>query len=356
MEGALSHGCRRGAFAIPEAPWRSPMRPTDPSSADNAEAAIREAAREWFVALLDAPTPARQAAFEAWLRADPAHFAAYQAVEAAWLAAEKPGQRLADAESAELGQYLRAMDEAKGERKTFRRLSTLSVILAVVLAGSIWLERPGLLQDLGADHVTARGEQRRVILADGTTVLMDADSAMAELGGGGERRVRLLRGGAFFEVQPSAIPFVVEADNGEIKVLGTGFDVRLLSEGGLVTLEHGRVSVGTDAEAGTTVLEPGQRVRFSADGVGAAETVDLADALAWRGGRFVFYRARLADVVGEIERYRRGRIVIATSTLADERVTGSFALNDTDAALASLQASVGFRMTSVAGRLTVIGP
>jgi transmembrane sensor len=60
--------------------------------------------------------------------------------------------------------------------------------------------------------------------------------------------------------------------------------------------------------------------------------------------------------VSEIQRYRRGRIVIATSRLAEERVTGSISLADTDVALASLQASLGFRMTTVAGRLTVIGP
>lgn len=336
---------------------RTPMPATDRSSADSSEAGNRDVAREWFVALLDAPTPARQAEFEAWLRSDPAHLEAYEAVEAAWLASEKPGERLAEAESEELGLYLKEMDKAKGEKKTFRRLSTFSLILAVALAGGIWLERPGLLQNLGADYVTARGEQRSITLADGSIALLDADSAMAEVDGAGERRVRLIRGGAFFEVMPSTTPFIVEADNGEVRVLGTGFDVRLLSDGGLVTLEHGRVSVATDdGHAATTVLQPGQQVRFGAAGVGTAENVNLADALAWRGGRFVFYRTRLADVISEIERYRRGRIIIATETLADERVTGSFSLNDTDAALASLQAGVGFRMNSLAGRFTVIGP
>lgn len=332
------------------------MSSNDHSQPDRSEAEIREEAREWFVALLEAPTAARRAEFEQWLHADRAHFEAYRAVEVTWHATEKPGQRLAEKEADELAVYLKAMDKAKSQKKTFRRLSTLSVFLAFILAGAIWLERPGLLQDLTADYVTERGERRSLALADGSSVLLDADSALAEDYTSSERRVRLMRGGAFFNVVPSSVPFIVEAANGEVRVLGTGFDVRLLDDGGLVTLEHGSVSVTTDRATTATVLAPGQQVRFGPGGIGAVENVELGDALAWRGGRFIFYRARLADVVHEIQRYRTGRIVIATSALADERVTGSFSLSDTDAALSSLQASVGFRMNTVAGRFTVIGP
>jgi transmembrane sensor len=97
-------------------------------------------------------------------------------------------------------------------------------------------------------------------------------------------------------------------------------------------------------------------VRFGPQGVADVQSVALEDALAWRGGRYTFYQARLADVVAEIERYRKGRILVMGSSLADERVTGSFSLDDTDAALQSLQASVGFNLHSLGGRLTIIGP
>lgn len=308
------------------------------------------------MALLDEPTPALQREFEEWLRADPAHFEAYQAVETTWHETEKPGQRLAEKEADELAIYLKEMDKAKSDKKTFRRLSILSVVLALLLGGGVWLERPGFFQNLTADFTTERGERRTVMLSDGSSVLLDADSALADEYTSAERRVRLIRGGAFFDVRPSSTPFIVEAANGEVRVLGTGFDVRLLDDGGLVTLEHGSVSVSIDHESRTTVLEPGQQVRFGAGGIDAVQNVELQDALAWRGGRFIFYRARLADVVQVIQRYRRGRVVIATSKLSEERVTGSFSLSDTDAALSSLQASVGFRMNTVAGRLTVVGP
>lgn len=332
------------------------MRRADQPPQNRSEALLREEARQWFVSLLEQPSAAKRAEFEKWLRADPAHFEAYGAVEAAWQAAEKPGRRLADKEAAQLAVYLEAMDKAKAQKKTFRRLSTLSVLLAVVLAGGIWLERPNLVQDMLADHSSARGERRSIVLSDGSSVLLDADSAIDEDYTGAERRVRLLRGGAFFDVVSSDTPFVVQAGNGEVRVLGTAFAVHMLGDDGLVTLERGDVEVAAGEHSQTAALEPGQQVRFDAAGVGAVEEVNLDDELAWREGRLVFYRARLADVVNEIQRYRSGRIVIAGSGLASERVTGSISLADTEAALASIQASLGFRMNTIAGRLTVIGP
>lgn len=315
-----------------------------------------EVARAWFVTLLGDTTAAQRADFGRWLKADPAHLEAYRNVETTWQAMEAPGQRLAEREADEISVYLKAMDKAKQDRKLAGKLTALGLVAATLLGGAVWLERPGLIDDLRADYVTERGERRTVTLTDGSTVLLDADSALSLDMSAGERRVHLLRGGAYFDVVRSGTPFVVEAANGKVSVLGTGFDIRLVDDGGSVTLAHGRVAVSTGEQANKTILEPGQQVRFGSKGIAAVQLVTLDDALAWRAGRYTFYQARLADVIEEIQRYRKGRIVIASTALADERVTGSFPLADTDAALASLQASVGFALNTIGGRLTIIGP
>lgn len=322
----------------------------------NTEPDIRQEARDWFVRLLQKSSASEKVRFETWRAADPSHDEAFRRVEAAWRASAKPGERAAAHDAAKLTIYLKAMDQTKGRRKASRRLGAAGVVFALLLAGGIWLERPNLFSDLVADHVTQRGEHRMIVLADGSSVLLDADSAFSEDYSSDERRVRLLRGTAFFDVTPSSIPFVVAAAGGEVRVLGTRFEVRMLDRGSTAILEHGRVTVTAGEQGQSVVLKPGQQVRFNRGGLDTVEDVNVEDALAWRGGRFIFYRARLADVVREVERYRPGRIVIVGSGLPDERVTGSFSLADTDAALRSLQATVGFRMTSIAGRLTVIAP
>lgn len=320
------------------------------------EAELREEAREWFVRRLQKVTPSDEARFREWLEADPAHDRAFRHVEAVWQSTETPGKKLAAQEADELAVYLKALDRTKVQRRTFRRLAASSVILLALLGGATWWERPSLLQNLMADYATDRGERRTVTLSDGSTIMLDADSALDAQFSRTERRVTLLRGTAFFDIAHDNKPFVVSAANGEIRDIGTTFDVGILGDGAAVTLESGKVDITIDGGTRSIVLEPGQRVRFGQHGAGPIEKVELDDALAWRGGRYIFYRARLSDVVAEIGRYRRGRILIASNSLGDQLVTGSFMLADTDAALTSLQASVGFRITSLTRALTVISP
>ncbi len=239
-------------------------------------------ARAWFVRLLQEPTARNRATFEAWRQADPAHAEAFRAVALTWEAAEQPGKRLAEAEADELSVYLKAMDGAKDRRKSSRRLAGAAVILACLLGTAVWLERPNMLQDFAADYVSSRGERLEIRLADGSTVLLDADSALADDFSEGERQVRLLRGGAFFEVQHDPQhPFKVIAADGEVRVLGTRFEVRLLEDSGLVTLEQGSVSVTAGAARAKTVLEPGQQVAFGADGLAPVQSDSLQECV-WR--------------------------------------------------------------------------
>ncbi|EUB99195.1 anti-FecI sigma factor, FecR [Rhizobium sp. CF080] len=317
---------------------------------------IREQARNWLVCLLGNPSEANRREFETWRDADPAHAEAFGRIADLWDETEQPGQRLAREEADELAVYLKAMERAGKQRRTGRRLTVVSIVLAAMVAGAVAFESPGLLRTFEADYVADRGQRRAVTLPDGSKVLLDADSALAEDYRPGERRVRLLGGAAFFDVVPGAAPFIVSAAGGEIKVLGTGFDVRLVDDGGIVTLDHGKVAVTHDTSPGETILMPGEQVHFGQAGIGPVQAVNLDDALAWREGRFIFYRARLGDVLKEIERYRRGRIIVVSPSLSDERVTGSLPLADPEAALASLQASVGFRLLGAGRWLTVIAP
>lgn len=324
-------------------------------SPKGAQAGIHEAARDWFVRRLGTLGPAEQAEFEAWRRAHPAHDEAFRKVEAVWQSTQAPGQRVAEQEADKLAVYLKAMDRAKRQRKAFRRLTATCLVLLAATAAAVWFQHPHLLQNMTADYATGRGERRALTLSDGTAVLLDADSALDQRFGQSARRVRLLRGTAFFDIAQGAAPFIVEAANGEIRDIGTRFEVGIVDDGGVVTLESGKVAVTIDSQPGQTILDPGQRVHFGQVGMGPIEAVDLDAATAWRSGRYIFYRTRLSDVVAQIARYRSGRIVIASPGLGDQIVSGSFALTDTDAALDALQASVGFRMTRL-GPLTVLSP
>ncbi|WKN22957.1 FecR family protein [Azotobacter vinelandii] len=305
-------------------------------------------------------------AFERWLAADPRHPEAYARAEAVWICSAAPAARLAEEESAALAGYLARMDAPASRRRgpasrgpAFRgpawTLAMAACLLLVLWTGG-WWQPQRWLGDLRADYVSAPGQIRELTLTDGSHLVLDSDSALALRFDGRERRVELLRGGAVFKVAHNGQPFVVGAEGGEARVLGTEFEVRRLRRETRVTVATGRVAVRADetAELPQAVLHAGQRVAFADGRLTAPEAVDSGAALAWRQGWLAFYQTPLSEVLERLGDYYPGRILLLDDDLAARRVTGSFPSADPHAVLDSLQAVLGFRQRELLGRVIVI--
>ena len=136
--------------------------------------------------------------------------------------------------------------------------------------------------------------------------------------------------------------FVVEAEQGRARVLGTQFEVRLQPQGAQVTVLSGRVGVTAQAGAEQQVLGAGQQVAYHAGRAEPLHAVDSEAQLAWRQGWLNYARAPLADVIADLQRYYPGRIILLNDELAARRISGSFPSKDPRAVLASLQGVLGF--------------
>lgn len=321
------------------------------------EAQAEKEAVAWFTRMNGKPSPEDKRNFQAWRRLNICNEDAYQMISALWSSSVTPGAEIATEEASSLAGHLSRIKEIRKRRKTGSKTGAGALALIFLLAGGwIWLEKPNFWQDMSADYVSARGEMRQIILDDGSSVLLDADTAIDVRLNDDVRQVKLLRGTAFFEVKPSSVPFIVEAANGNSRVLGTAFDIALDDKGVEVTLEHGSLRVELGNSSSQVVLKPGEAVAYNNQGLSEPHDVELDNALAWHDGRFVFNNASLKDVLQKVERYRDGRIVVIGSALGARRISGSFSLKDTNAALSSLQSSVGFRMNKLSERLVVIRP
>lgn len=316
--------------------------------------AQEQAAFAWLSLLHDQPSSGDQATFSHWLQADPAHAEAYAQAQVVWELSEGPARTLANEDAFALQGYLNAMNRSR--RSSVRRwsgaLAMAACLLLMVSLGSGW-QPMRWVDDLGADYVSAPGEVRTVTLADQSQVTLDADSAIAVDFSRGERHVQLRRGAGFFSVTHTGEPFVVEAEKGQARVLGTQFEVRLQPHGAQVTVLSGRVGVTADKHAEQQILTAGQQVAY---GEGAAEKLHAVDSeaqLAWRQGWLNYYKAPLADVVQDLRRYYPGRIVLLNDDLAARRVSGSFPGKDPQAVLSSLQGVMGFEQHAV-GHLIIL--
>lgn len=316
--------------------------------------AQEQAALAWLSLLHDQPSSGDQATFSHWLQADPAHAEAYAQAQVLWELSEGPARTLADEDALALQGYLNAMNppRRRSVRRGFGALAMAACLVLMVGVGAGW-QPLRWVDDLGADYVSAPGEIRTVTLADQSRVTLDADSAIAVDFSGGERHVRLRRGAGFFSVTHTGEPFVVDAEQGQARVLGTQFEVRLQAHGAKVTVLSGRVGVSADGHAEQQVLTAGQQVAY---GNGVAQTLQAVDSeaqLAWRQGWLNYYKATLAEVVDDLKRYYPGRIVLLNDELAGRRVSGSFPSKDPQAVLASLQGVMGFGQTRV-GSLVIL--
>ncbi len=301
------------------------------SKAETAKARRRrEEAVDWALRNREAEQlPEAAAEFEAWCARDPANKAAY----------DEANLLLTDARSAILSDSELAASDPQPERPIAPKI--VGAVAAIAAATGIFFALDGPMR-LRADRIAGIGETPVIQLADGSTVQLNATSAVAFDLDGTRRVVKLLRGEAYFQIaKDPQRPFVVEAMGGETTALGTAFNVRLSDTTTDVVVTQHRVRIAPrNRPAGVEVGE-GQGVEYSVDGrIGAVGTRDLAADLAWRRGQLVVDNVPLETVVGEIAHHFRGRIMILPGA-ANRRVSGTFTISDPQAAFALIQSSLG---------------
>lgn len=217
-------------------------------------------------------------------------------------------------------------------------LKALALLVTGVPAG--WVAyRATPLRDIAADQRTAIGERREIVLADGSRISLNTDSAIDLHFDARERRVRLRRGEIFIatavDPAPSYRPFVVETAQGRIRALGTRFVVRQFDDHSQVGVSEGAVEIRPNRSAAALVVNAGQQVEFGAGSIEAPRAADPL-AAAWTRGLLVADNQRLADFVAELSRHRPG-ILRCDPEVADLRISGAFQLAEPDRTLELLQ-------------------
>ncbi|MBC3435157.1 FecR family protein [Pseudomonas sp. BW16M2] len=314
-------------------------------------AAQSQAALRWLGRIQQQPAQAEGAAFKRWLLESPAHRQAYAEAQALWHLSEAPAARLAVEEREGLQQYLDAM-RRPARKRPWRGLAVAACLVLALGCAAGW-QPQFWLQDLRADY-TSGAQVRQVTLADHSRLTLDAGTAVAVDFAQGERRVRLLRGAAFFEVTHTGEPFLVDAQGGEVRVLGTQFEVRGQGDGAQVTVRSGRVAVTAAKGQAARELTANQQLAYVGGVAGEVEAVDSDSRLAWRQGWLNYYQVPLAQVIEDLGHYYPGRILLLDGELGQRRVSGSFPVAEPLAALDSLGKVMGFSRQTVLGRLTVL--
>jgi transmembrane sensor len=227
----------------------------------------------------------------------------------------------------------------------FRMAFWLRVAAAVfALVATIFVLRQ-MTREKDIIHATGN-ELATIKLHDGTTVLLNVNSSITHSTGfnRGERLVTL-KGEAFFEVYPDKErPFTVIADESQIKVLGTAFNVRALpgSPEQQVEVLEGLVSFGVkDHEASVVKLKAGsQGILNKKSKQVSVNVISTDNILSWKTKSLVFKGTSLAEVLDVVEGYFRIEFMVTNPDLLHCRFTSTFVDPKLDEVLDALSVSL----------------
>lgn len=282
---------------------------------------------------------------ERWLDEDRRHRRAFDELRVLYAQIEIPARRAASRNPI---------------RRTFFRFArprpAWLVAPAVGLAAAlvIMLSMPHLVQDWQADIVTGQEIVSDVSLPDGSSARLGADTAIKLDFGSATRRVHLLRGEAYFEVrhEESGV-FTVVVDGGEVRDIGTKFNVDVDEKTTEVTVAQGAVAVVGNTDTSIITLREGEQAALSQGRAYALQRADPMSSLAWMSGRLVVENARVDDVVRTLQRHMPGRVAVR-GWLSDQRISGTFPLTDARASLETVADAVGGSIVRVTPLLTIL--
>ncbi len=202
---------------------------------------------------------------------------------------------------------------------------------------------------------TAQAELKSITLADASKIELDAETTLKLRETPFFTEVRIEHGSAFFSVthDPSRT-FTVNAGTQRVRDIGTHFGVSYNGDAFKVAVQEGEVEISNTA----TPAEQPQRLAAGQgyQQIGAASgerTALVADRFAWHEGKLVFDDTPLAEVVKQVNRYRRDPIALEDADLGAMRITGAFKLNDHNALLWALSRSLPLRVENRDGHVAL---
>ncbi len=264
-------------------------------------------------------------AFARWL-ATPAHAQAYAEFEALWgeLGALQPTRQPAN------------VVQLRTRRGWRPALAVAAAVVCALLAMNL-----GAPQNLYKHQVAAKAQGTRELhLPDGSTLFVNANTRLNIDFTAHRRDIHLLQGQLYIEVAADKErPLWVHSGDAQVRVVGTGFDVRRGQRQLVVTVAHGQVALIPTPGSEPTLLTAQQRASYDyRSGQVEQSVLDATQVADWRSGHLSFRNRDLASLVDELALYRNQPVQLSDPALAGYKVSGSLDVNDPDALLRALPA------------------
>ncbi|MFL0798987.1 MAG: FecR domain-containing protein [Agarilytica sp.] len=305
---------------------------------------IEEEAIQWL-ARLQSPnlTSQQETSFFCWLDKSTAHQAAYVNAESTW-------QR---------GEALASIPRPEGITQNKKRLDfripsfDIPKIVAPIAAASVFVLLLGLeffnpfSLYTNEVHETQIGEHKKIVLDDGSTLILNTNSSISITFDRSQRLVQLNKGEVYFEIEKDQNrPFDVSTSSGSVRVLGTRFSVFDNEKDIIVTVVEGKVSLSdelTSSKSFTSLSTLTENQRLS---MGQARSgldpihVNAKSKIAWVKNKLIYQGETLQEVILDINRYYQSKLVLGEESLSNKAVIAVLQLDDFSSTLNALKSSL----------------
>jgi transmembrane sensor len=279
---------------------------------------LKTTAIDWCVRLHDDDVSATErAAFQQWHDANPTHAAEYAKACKIWQV------------SAALPACAPIPVQPRRTRRSASRLLARAAVVTLAVGGCWAAGWAGGYLPGAVRYYAAQQQARQVVLPDQSEIDLNRRSTLWYLEYRNQRQVRLTDGEAFFSVfHDASRPFIIRADNTDIRVTGTQFNVWTAPLRTTVTVSQGTVLVSplTDETAGGQAAELtlGMQAVFAQGQMLQLNRVNPQQEAAWRTGKLVLDDIALRDALPLINRYLDVPLTLSDAAAGELRIGGSY--------------------------------
>ncbi|HXH99544.1 MAG TPA: FecR domain-containing protein [Sphingobacteriaceae bacterium] len=280
----------------------------------------------------------------------------FQAMEKVWAATGYKPERDADIDKA-WARTERVLQARINEKRPVRLLYSVLKVAALVaiVSAAVWLFRSPVSPFDKSEIVKANGKRTEVVLPDGSQVWLNIGSELvySKDFNGPERTVEL-KGEGFFEVQPDPDrPFIIHTGKVYTEVLGTSFNLSAYPADSVVDLAvaTGKVLFRTEGSKDEAIVTRGKAARITKlSGRLSTFNIKGKNEWSWKSGELKFTDAPLKDVLKDLEKHYRVKLVLEGNNLQSCRFTGNFKNAKLEEILQVLQASLDLTYKETAGK------
>ncbi len=303
-----------------------------------------------FRAWLNGTAPENDHLWEKWLLANPSRHSEIEKARKIVLALHFQGKSVPEYDIGQqwkrLESSIAASDATKEYETTPRRinlnwiwklLAAACVVLGAFFFANRYLDHHNVPASayVPVEHKAANGQQRKLVLPDGTHVTLNAGSSVSypEEFEDNIRKVTL-SGEAFFDVKRNEkAPFVITTGDVVTKVLGTSFNIRAYPENKAVQVAvvSGKVKVnaqiGSEDQNACVFLSKSEMATFQKEaGELIVSTYDEKEQIGWKDGMLYFQKSDFHSTILKLERWYGVKFEVAPGVRmdADWRFSGKF--------------------------------